>query len=500
MAALAGEEPNGVDAALGRLCEAHLLDRCGPDRYALHDLLRVYARELAFAREPHPRASVAELLRFYQRHVDAAARLVYPNAALLADELAEDTFGSRGAALAWLDAEAPAIVAAIRDRAGSSEQICRLADGLRGYFSLRSRWVDWGATARVALFAAIAAGDPRARIAAHLSLAGAARGAGDARRAAAHYRTVLGLAAAIDWPAAIPEALNGLGCVALDRLDPDDATDYLQRAQALARAAGDRLTAAGALVNLGRSDRLRGRLYRSANQLARAVVEARQLDSPDLLAGALHNLAVTDEFRGETARAMVSLTEARDLFAAAGHIARTSLAEAKLAWLKALAGQPEAGLRMANRARTALNALGRREDEAYALISIGRIETMLGRYEDAERNLNDALGLAGETESANAHAHAELALVQLYRLTGRPELAILLAESVLGEARGGGRRIIEGQALTMLAEVYLLTGDRARATEFARTARANHRLTGHRPGTVRAEAVLGALAPPEMSR
>jgi DNA-binding IclR family transcriptional regulator len=47
VAARTGAAPESVEAALEGLLDAHLLEQTEPGRYRLHDLLRLFARELA---------------------------------------------------------------------------------------------------------------------------------------------------------------------------------------------------------------------------------------------------------------------------------------------------------------------------------------------------------------------------------------------------------------------------------------------------------------------
>jgi DNA-binding XRE family transcriptional regulator len=79
-AALAGTAPDAAARLLGRLAAAHLLEVHAPDRYSLHDLLRLYASQRAEREDSgaERQAAVRRLFDWYLHTADSAARLLYP--------------------------------------------------------------------------------------------------------------------------------------------------------------------------------------------------------------------------------------------------------------------------------------------------------------------------------------------------------------------------------------------------------------------------------------
>ena len=79
-AALAGVAPDRAASALSRLVAVHLIDAVGPDRYAFHDLIRLYAqgRAVAEERDADRVSAVDRLLAFYLDTATAAVSLLYP--------------------------------------------------------------------------------------------------------------------------------------------------------------------------------------------------------------------------------------------------------------------------------------------------------------------------------------------------------------------------------------------------------------------------------------
>ena len=109
----------------------------------MHDLLRLYARQLSDAHADADGREQARdrLLRYYldtARAADAHLRAL-PGTPVPAD------FTGRDDALAWLDAERPSLVAAVTMAAstGRDQVALRVAAGLVEYFTWRRRFDDW---------------------------------------------------------------------------------------------------------------------------------------------------------------------------------------------------------------------------------------------------------------------------------------------------------------------------------------------------------------------
>jgi hypothetical protein len=139
---------------LERLVDAHLLETPLPGRYRLHDLLRLYARELAYEqhREADRAAALTRALGFYVATAWETLALLRPGDDRLAHaddrwrkgglQLAEDT-----AALDRSGTERANLLAAVRQAAATpgvpSEMAVQLTQGLSGFFLVRSHWGYW---------------------------------------------------------------------------------------------------------------------------------------------------------------------------------------------------------------------------------------------------------------------------------------------------------------------------------------------------------------------
>lgn len=491
-AAIADIDVDQAGAVLDRLAQAHLVANRGPDRFALHDLLRAFAFELAHADEPDPKAARDRLFEYYLGHVDAAARQIFPYLSRLdASSGVPVAFRDNAAALAWLDAELRGLVDAVQSAAasGRAEVAWLITDGLRGYFLMRSRHVEWLAAAQAAQAAATEAGNAQACAAAHLSLGGLFQATGDHNNAASHYREASRLARVGGWLNGEFAAEHNLSVVLVDLGWLHEAIGHWMRARTLDRQVNGRVNAntwqSGGVLRVHL-----GQLRQATSHLGEAVADARRLGLKDLMASSLHMLGYARHLRGQLDQALKALDEAHATLDGVGNKGRIALVEANLAMVHRDAGRLDLAIILARRARTTLRKLGRRFYESYALIALASVEAALGRHLAAERHLAAALAKARRVGSCGAEAHARIGLADLHHRTGRQSAAIEEAGQALAIAREHGHEMLAGQAFTTLAEAHLSIMDSSRAVEYAQQALVSHQRSGHLPGATRARAVL----------
>jgi DNA-binding SARP family transcriptional activator len=137
-AALAGLSLQQANRLLDRLARGHLIVEHSRDRYTLHDLLRLYAADLAArdgALDRH-----AALDRLYDHYL-SGAQFAATRLDLYASRLPVPVASDHTEALAWLDAELPNLMAAISHAAAHGPHVFarQLADTLRGYLFMRDQ-------------------------------------------------------------------------------------------------------------------------------------------------------------------------------------------------------------------------------------------------------------------------------------------------------------------------------------------------------------------------
>jgi DNA-binding SARP family transcriptional activator/tetratricopeptide (TPR) repeat protein len=311
-ASLVGEAPSGTRAMLAELARAHLLTESGHGRFAFHDLLRAYARELTDAQDPaaDKRAAVHRVLDHYLHTAyradqllragrEDAIALVPATPGAVVHRLADHR-----KALSWLDAEYQNLLAALRQSVaeGFDVHTWQLAWTLASYFDRRWHWHDAVTYLRVALDAAKRLGDLQGQAVSHGCLAYACMSLGRHDEALTHLAQAFQLYEELGDESGQAEAYRRMARV-FDKLrDYARGLEHAQRAAELFRAAGQRTGEGRALngvgwfhVRLGEPEQ--GLVYlRGALALQREIEDAfSQADTLDSMGAAYLLLGRHDE-------------------------------------------------------------------------------------------------------------------------------------------------------------------------------------------------------------
>ncbi|MBE8521888.1 tetratricopeptide repeat protein [Amycolatopsis sp. H6(2020)] len=492
-AALAASTLDDARRRLERLAGTHLLARHG-DRYVLHDLLRLYAKERTDGEdtEQQHNEAIRRLGDWYLHTADAAARLLYPTAVRLAlTEPANqsDPFADHTAALAWLDAEAANLVTVVQQ--GTRPLAWLLADTLRGYFMLRVLPVEWAAAAGAALSAAEAAADPKAQMASQLSIAGLHMRQSRFGPAIEHYRRTLALSEHAGWPEGESAARGNLGTVFLSFGRLPEAADHFARALEVDRRTGCRGGQAARLGNLGVTSKQLGRLEQAAAQLREALALFDELGSRDGQALAMANLGAVQHLLGHFPDALRLLNAAAALHQEIGDRGTEGDDRNYLAQVHRDTGQPLAALDLADTALTRAIEVGERYYEAEAHNVIGSIHLRLGAPRYAEEHHRNALDVADHAEVRLPKVAALIGLADARRQAGDPDQARQHAVHAVTLSQANHFRVQEGEAEVALAEALIDLGRLTAAVSEATHALDIQRATGHRLGAARAQLTLG---------
>lgn len=244
-AAACGLPPVVADRLLDTLVEVNLVEDIGPDptgaeRFRLHDLVRLHARQRAEGEDSGETRdeAVRRLLDWYLATATDAERLLTPSHRNLARDYAFPPaapagFDDEDGALAWLDAHQTDLMGAVRSAvaAGLDPTAWQLVDAMWPLFLRRRPYDLW--------------------IEAHDIGLSAARRCG-ARDAVSRMLT------------------SGAGGL-LNAGRPDDAIDWFARALRQAREDGDRRGQSQALHGLGQAFRLQDRLAQAGALFAQAL-------------------------------------------------------------------------------------------------------------------------------------------------------------------------------------------------------------------------------------
>jgi DNA-binding SARP family transcriptional activator/Tfp pilus assembly protein PilF len=467
-AALNGASAADPDRLLGTLARAHLLQRTGPGRYGMHDLLRDYAAEQAAAQDGPAgcQTALTGLFDYYLHAAVTAAGTLYPAErrglpATSGPATALPRLDDPASARAWLDTER-AVITAIAARTAS--------DGLAGYATGLSRalfrYLDSGGhfAAAMAIHAdarrAASHAHDRAEEAAALSNLGVVNWRqGRYPQAAACIRQALELWRQAGDRAGEAAALNRLGLVDFQQGHYDQAAESHRSALALCRETGDRAGEARALGNLGGIDWRRGRYQEAATYLQQALDLHREGGDRAGEAEATGILGVIALRQGRHQqsvelfeRALAVCREAGDRIGEADALTYLGVASVRAG------GDTGQAAQLVRQALDMCRQAGDRPSEAYALASLGEVMMELGG-EQAAPHFRCALELCRQTGDRAGEAQARNGLGEALLAAGHPSRAHDQHTAALTVASQIGDTYQQARAHHGLGRIARYTGD-----------------------------------------
>ncbi|TDB76189.1 tetratricopeptide repeat protein [Micromonospora sp. KC723] len=352
-ASIAGVPPAAVRPALAELTRARLVVERVPGRYAMHDLLRVFASEQTRLVDgpKRRRAVVRRILDHYLRTAYTAAMLLYPAGdpiALVpsAPGVTCEGLSDRDHARRWLENEHRVLVGAVGLAAvhGFAAHAWQLAWALTTYLDWRGHWQDLVAVQGIALMAATQAGNEVGRIHALRFLARAGNRLG--RYADAHAQ----LEEAIDLCRRIGDRAGEAHChlnlsLTLELSGRYEAAlEHAHTALNLFHVAGHRPGYASSLGVVGWYHALLGRYERALDCCRQAVKLQTELGSPHESPATLDSLGYTYHQLGRCAEAAVTYQRAVTLYRESGDRYHEADTLVHLGDCHQLAGDGEAAL------------------------------------------------------------------------------------------------------------------------------------------------------------
>ncbi len=433
---------------LSRLVRAHLIEAAAgaAGRWRMHDLLRLYARQLS---DSHADADGREqardrLLRYYLETASAADQVFrgVPGALVPADWTGR----------AWLDAERPSLVAAVTMAAstGRDQVAMRLSIMLSDYLSWRRRFDDLLVTSAVSR-------DAARRLADRASEAGALTDLGNAlfemRRfeeaIAAHQATLVIFRETGDRHGE-GLTLNNLG-PALGKVGRlEEAIAALQDAAAICRETGARLGEGRALANLGIVLCDMRRFEEAITACRDAAAIDREIGDRHGEGTALNNLARALAGLGWSEEAIAALQDAAAIYRGTGDRYGEGNALTGLGLALVGASRFEEAITACQDAAAIYRETGDRHDEGVALTNLGRAHWGASRFEEAITACQDAAAIFRETGDRRGEAMALTGLGASLREAGRFEEAITAHQDAVAIFRETGDQDSEAMALKNL--------------------------------------------------
>ncbi len=393
-ARLLDQPEDAAERLLERLVDAQLLETPAPGRYRLHDLLRLYARELACQHHPEPAraAALTRALLFYVASTWQTLAVLRPGDYRLARagkrwRTGGLEFADHQAALNWLEAERASLLAAVQQAAAtpgvSAEIGMQLAQALFGFFWVHSHRGDWVQANQIALELACQAGDLAAQAQAHNDLGSGYYRQGQYGQALARLQESLAIRRELDDRLGQALSLGNLGNIYQWQGRHEEALACLRESLAICQELGDRRGQAGSLANLGELHQRQGH-YREALACLRESLTIRQgMTDRHGQAHSLRNLGIV--------------------------YARQTCYDQALACLR--------------ESLAICQELGDRRGEAFSLHDLGDVYQRQGRHDEALARLQESLAIRRELGDYHGETDSLRELGATLRALGRPEEA-----------------------------------------------------------------------------
>ncbi|WP_344502095.1 BTAD domain-containing putative transcriptional regulator [Dactylosporangium maewongense] len=483
-AALLGRTERDTEDLLDDLVDSSLLQTPSPGRYVLHDLLRLYARNLSAA-DDGPTAQAGAIDRLYAHYADRvaeAAQRQHPNMVRLPgpDRIA-DRFADPAAVMAWIEVEMPQIVAIVEHVAkrGPRPLAWMLADQLRGYFFSTRLAAPWFATGQAGLDAARACDDHQAQAAMHQTLGQAAWSIGDFQEALRQYRLGLTLAESVGWSEAVGYLNHNIGLVHLALGEPEAARAAYLDALTVCREHRHQYVEAVTVNDLGMMCWELGQLALAAEYLTDALRLNEHGGNVDGEGVNRLNLGLVLREMGRYAEARIQLERSAEIYEQIGSRYGKGAMLVQLALLESAVGPTDGPV--IEMARTALELTRANQDrpsEADVLVSIGALLFEAGSPDEAAACIREGHELATAVAAPYLQCRALIGLVAVHLHEGAIATAMDAAREALRLARRGGYRMLEADALVACArarcgdeasllrqaeDIYVQGGSQARA-------------------------------------
>ena len=432
---------------LDRLARAHLIQAvfvptAGPSRYAMHDLLRDYGRELASG-DREVREALTRLLDYYRLTASAANELLYaadpqPGSGTGPLTINAPRLAEPAAARAWLTAELPCLAAVVGIAAtqGWARHAVDLSAALFLYLDAGGYHSEAVTVYGQALSAARQIGDvaSEGRVLANLGVAELRQGSN--KRAADHLSQALSCSREQGDRPGEARALNNLGILAFEQGRYEQAASYYQRSLSLNHETGNRAGEVPPLANLAGAQVRLGRLGSAASNLQRALALARDTGQRDREVYVLLNLGDVSLRQREFELAAAYLQQGLALCLDTGYQVGEAAALAGLGEVDLRQGHYQAAAGHLRRALALSREARARTAEFAALNLLGEVSLATGDNGKARVYHATALALAGRVGDVHVQARAHDGLARAHH-----------ADRDLGQARHHWQ-----QALTMYAE------------------------------------------------
>jgi tetratricopeptide (TPR) repeat protein len=429
---LSDAEERDVRHALEALARAHLVERgVVYGRWRMHDLVRVYAGELAAAEDGGAReAALDRLLEYYRATADAADSQVR---GLPPGERTAERFRDNADAFAWFDRERANLVAAgmLAASLGRGPTAILIASSATGYLMLRRRFHDAVILGEAAVRAARQADGRRSEAAALDDLGSALVELRRFDEAIAAHRQAVAIHRETDDRHGEAAALDHLGSALAGLRRFDEAITAHRQALTIHQQSADPHGEALALNNVGLMLYEMRRFDEAITAYEQAVAIHQDLDNQHGMAGFLTNLGSALAGLQRFDEAITAHRQAVTIYEDLGDEQYEAGALCNLGATLAQAGRFEEAVTPIRQAAAVYQEIDAKHDEARALNNLGACLRGVDRYEEAMAPLRQAVAIYQQTGDRYLEAGSQNLLGANLRDLNRPDEAIAPLQQAL---------------------------------------------------------------------
>jgi pentatricopeptide repeat protein len=474
VAALMDADAAAASRALDSLAAVNLIVASGPGRYQFHDLIREYA---AAKTKDYVDvwAATERLWNYYLIAARGATDMLHRGMSRLdprVDPKGYGEFASEAAALDWLDAERPNLVAAVfaAEDLGVAEHAGWITDALRGYFWMRANAPEALAVAEVARTVAHDLGDTSAEASA-IDLMGLVYFRISRFELARRYhQQALELSREHGDVAGQSDSLHHIGRAVGQTEPPVAARRYFTESLTLAEQI-DNLDARARNANyIGASYQCSGDFTEACTWLLRAMQLARRANNYSIANRALGALGVVEWALGNLSGAVSLHQENIELAERLGNLPFQAVSRIALAETRCDTGEFDRAIADAERGLALSVELGERRHQVSGLEVVATARFRSGQTAGIERTYRKALRLAREISFSYGEISTLIALAAVRRAAGDPAQSIELVSQALERGRKSGHLDLEAHALVQLGHAHLEHGDEELAADVAHKA------------------------------
>jgi DNA-binding SARP family transcriptional activator/Tfp pilus assembly protein PilF len=417
-ASLAGLLPHVAAITLRRLTDVSLIREQSAGRFALHDLLRVYAAEQAELHETEDARhdALTRLLDYYLTTATAATDTLFPAAQPQRPRVAppagqDPELGTPAGARAWLKAERSTLVK-VAATGNSPTHATRLAATLSAYLDNGGYHADSLAVHAQALHAARRTGDQATQAVSLRNMGRAYWRQGRYQEAGDYFQQALDSYQLTGDQRGQADGLNALGTVMFNQGQYQDSIAHRRSALAIYRALDDQLGQARMLSNLGIVLSRLGRYQPAATYQRQALALSRACGDSMAEAGTLTNIGILLNRQGQWKEAAAHQRAAVALFRDLRHPEGEAAASDSLGLALCGQGDFQQAAAQHQHALSLYRETGNRGGETEALNGLGEAVTATGDTGQARTLHQQALALATQIGNRAEQARAHEALAQ----------------------------------------------------------------------------------------